>query len=54
MIPTAETVAKLSAVTIADVQRAASRRVRARPTLAALGPASRVPKLVDIAEKLAA
>jgi predicted Zn-dependent peptidase len=54
IIPTAETVAKINAVTLADVQRAAARLFRSRPTLAALGPASRVPALADIAEKLAA
>ena len=54
IIPTAETVAKINAVTLADVQRAAARLFRSRPTLAALGPASRVPPLADIAEKLAA
>jgi predicted Zn-dependent peptidase len=54
VVPTAETVGKLNAVTTADVQRAAARQFRAKPTLAALGPAGRVPKLADIAEKLAA
>jgi predicted Zn-dependent peptidase len=54
VIPTAETVGKLNAVTTDDVQRAAARQFRAKPTLAALGPAARVPKLATIAEKLAA
>ena len=54
VVPTAETVGKLNAVTTEDVQRAAARQFRAKPTLAALGPAGRVPKLADIAEKLAA
>jgi predicted Zn-dependent peptidase len=53
-IPTAETVARLNAVTLDDIRRAAARVFRGRPTLAALGPASRVPPLADIAEKLAA
>ena len=54
VVPTAETVAKLNAVTAEDVQRAAARHFRAVPTLAALGPAARVPKLANIAEELAA
>jgi len=54
VVPTAETVAKLNAVMPADVQRAAARTFRAKPTLAAIGPADRVPKLADIAETLAA
>jgi len=54
VIPTEETVAKLNAVTTEDVQRAAARHFRSVPTLAALGPARRVPKLTNIAEKLAA
>ena len=54
VIPTAETVGKLNAVTTADVRRAASRVFRATPTLAAIGPASRVPGLADISERLAA
>jgi predicted Zn-dependent peptidase len=54
VIPTAETVAKIEAVTEADVQRAAARIFRARPTLAAMGPAGRVPAVPQIAERLAA
>ena len=54
VVPTQETVGKLNAVTTQDVQRAAARQFRAKPTLAVLGPAARVPKLADIAEKLAA
>jgi predicted Zn-dependent peptidase len=54
VIPTPETVAKINAVTTADVQRAAARHFSARPTLAALGPVDRVPKLGDITDKLAA
>ncbi len=53
VIPTAETVAKIEAITTEDVQRAAARHFRATPTLAALGPAGRVPKLANIAETLA-
>ena len=54
IIPTAETVAKINAVTIDDVQSAAARLFRAAPTLAALGPAGRVPSVPAIAERLAA
>ena len=53
-VPTAETVAKLNAVTVDDVRRAARRMFRAAPTLAAMGPADKVPHLPAIAEKLAA
>ena len=54
IVPTAETVAKLNAVTVEDVRRAAMRVFRAAPTLAAMGPADKVPHLPAIAEKLAA
>jgi predicted Zn-dependent peptidase len=54
VIPTAETVAKINAVAAEDVQRAASRVFRSRPSLAALGPAALVPGLAAIAESLAA
>jgi len=54
VIPTEETKARIAAVTVEDIQRAAARLFRGRPTLAALGPIARVPKLGDIAEKLAA
>jgi predicted Zn-dependent peptidase len=54
LIPTAETVAKLNAVTIEDVQRAARRIFRAAPTLAALGPAENIPGLPSIIDRLAA
>ena len=54
VIPTAETVAKITAVTLADIQRAARRIFRATPTLAVLGPAERVPGVGAIAETLAA
>ena len=54
LIPTAETVEKLNAVTIDAVQSAAARLFRAAPTLAALGPAGMVPPLPAIAERLAA
>jgi predicted Zn-dependent peptidase len=54
VIPTSETVAKLNAVTLDDIRRAAARLFRGRPTLAALGPAAKVPPLPEIAERLAA
>jgi predicted Zn-dependent peptidase len=54
IVPTAETVAKINAVTIADVEAAAGRLFRAPPTLAALGPAGRVPSVGAIIERLAA
>jgi predicted Zn-dependent peptidase len=54
VVPTAETVARIEAVTNADVERAAVRIFRAAPTLAAMGPAGRVPALPVIAERLSA
>ncbi len=54
VMPTAETVGKLNAVTVADVERAARRHFRAAPTLAVLGPAERVPGLAAVSETLAA
>jgi predicted Zn-dependent peptidase len=54
VVPVAETVAKINAVDKAAVQRAAARHFRAAPTLAVLGPSRRVPKVADLAERLAA
>ncbi len=54
VIPTGETVARIAAVTVDEVQQAAGRLFRARPTLAVLGPAGRVPGLPAIAKALAA
>jgi predicted Zn-dependent peptidase len=54
IVPTAETVGRINAVTIADVQAAAGRLFRAPPTLAALGPAGRVPSVTAIIDRLAA
>jgi predicted Zn-dependent peptidase len=54
IIPVEETKAKIAAVTIEQVQAAAAKMFRAVPTLAALGPAGKVPALPVIAEKLAA
>ena len=53
-IPTAETVARLDAVDVDAVRRAAARIFRGPPTLAALGPAVLVPALPHIADRLAA
>lgn len=54
IIPVEETKAKIAAVTIDQVQAVAAQIFRSRPTLAALGPAGKVPGLPSIAEKLAA
>lgn len=54
VIRTEETKAKIAAVTIADIQRVATRIFRGKPTLAAMGPAGHVPGLGHITEKLAA
>ncbi len=54
VVPTAETVGKLTAVTAQEVSRAAERLFRAAPTLATMGPAARVPTLDAIAGRLAA
>ncbi len=54
VIPIDEIVAKIAAVGIGDVERAAARLFQARPTLAVLGPTARVPGLAAIVERLAA
>jgi predicted Zn-dependent peptidase len=54
VIPTAETVGKINAVTTEDVRRAAARIFRAAPTLATLGPVDHVPQLSEVADRLAA
>ncbi len=54
VIPTAETVARIEAVTVQDVERAAQQIFRAKPTLAAMGPADLVPGLSAITQLLAA
>jgi predicted Zn-dependent peptidase len=54
IIPTAETIAKINAVTTEDIQRSAARHFRAKPTLATMGPAEHVPALSAIADMLAA
>ena len=54
IIPVAETVAKIDAVTLDDIRRAAARIFRGSPTLVALGPTDHVPHLTHIADRLAA
>ena len=54
VVPTAETVTKLAAVTLDDVRRVAARHFRAVPTLAVMGPGDRVPALAAVTEALAA
>jgi predicted Zn-dependent peptidase len=54
IIPAAETVAKIEAVTEADIRAVAAKIFRTRPTLATLGPISQVPKLSNIIDRLAA
>ena len=53
VLSTEETVRKIMAVTPEDIQRAAARHFRDKPTLAAMGPANRVPGLTKITETLA-
>jgi predicted Zn-dependent peptidase len=54
VLSTEETVRKIIAVTPEDIQRAAVRHFRGKPTLAAIGPANRVPGLAAISETLGA
>jgi predicted Zn-dependent peptidase len=54
VIPTDETVARLNAVKLEDISRAAARIFRGTPTLASLGPAGGVPGLPVIIDRLAA
>ncbi|WP_297444073.1 pitrilysin family protein, partial [Acidocella sp.] len=54
IIPASETVAKIDAVTIADIERAAGVIFRQKPTLASLGPVGSVPKISTIIDRLAA
>jgi predicted Zn-dependent peptidase len=54
VIPTAETVQRMNAVTIEQVQAAAARLFRGKPTLAAMGPTAQVPVLDIIADRLVA
>ena len=54
VIPVAETVAKIEAVTEADIHAAAAKIFRQRPTIATIGPIAQVPKLSAIIDRLAA
>jgi predicted Zn-dependent peptidase len=54
IVPTAETVARIEAVTLDDVRAAAARIFRGRPTLATMGPTEHVPNLSTIIDRLAA
>jgi predicted Zn-dependent peptidase len=54
IIPAAETVAKIEAVTEADIRAVAAKIFRTRPTLATIGPIAQVPKLSKIIDRLAA
>ncbi|MBB2201170.1 M16 family metallopeptidase [Gluconacetobacter tumulisoli] len=54
LIPTAETVAKVNAVTVDDVRRVAARLFHGTPTLASLGPIRNIPPVATISEILAA
>jgi predicted Zn-dependent peptidase len=54
VIPAFETVAKIEAVTEADVHAAAAKIFRQRPTIATIGPIGQVPKLAAIIDRLAA
>ena len=54
VLSTEETVRKIMAVTPEDIQRSAVRHFRGKPTLAAMGPADRVPGLAAITETLGA
>ncbi|HBK07828.1 MAG TPA: peptidase M16 [Acetobacteraceae bacterium] len=53
VLSTEEVLAKINAVTEADIKRAAARHFRAKPTLATVGPSERVPTLAEIAGILA-
>jgi predicted Zn-dependent peptidase len=54
VIPAAETVKKIEAVTEADIRAVAAKIFRQRPTLATIGPIAQVPKLSAIIDRLAA
>jgi predicted Zn-dependent peptidase len=54
VIPVSETVAKIEAVTAADIHASAAKIFRQRPTIATIGPIAQVPKLSAIIERLAA
>jgi predicted Zn-dependent peptidase len=54
VVPLDEIVARIDAVTLDELRGAAARLFRAPPTLAALGPAARVPGISHIGARLAA
>jgi predicted Zn-dependent peptidase len=54
VIPAAETVQKIEAVTEADIRASAAKIFRTKPTLATIGPIGQVPKLSKIIDRLAA
>jgi predicted Zn-dependent peptidase len=54
VIPIAETVRKIEAISVEDIARAATRIFRGAPTLALMGPAGKVPAVDEIADRLAA
>jgi len=54
IMPLAESLARIDAVTVEDVAAAARRMFRAAPTLAAIGPVAKLPALPVIAADLAA
>jgi predicted Zn-dependent peptidase len=53
VISTEEVLAKINAVTEADIRRVAGRHFRAAPTLTTVGPSEQVPGLANIVETLA-
>jgi predicted Zn-dependent peptidase len=54
VIPAAETVQNIEAVTEADIRAVAAKIFRQRPTIAAIGPIGQVPKISKIIDRLAA
>ncbi len=54
VLPTEESVARLNAVDLDAIRRTARRIFRGKPTLATMGPATHVPSLPVVAERLAA
>jgi predicted Zn-dependent peptidase len=54
VIPIEETKQRIASVTVEQVQQAAARAFRQRPTLAVMGPSGEVPSVATIMERLAA
>ena len=54
VIPIEETKQRIASVTVEQVQQAAARAFRQRPTLAVMGPSGQVPSVATIMERLAA